>query len=419
MKIEKIPINRLKASAYNPRKDLKPGDVEFEKLRRSIEQFGYVEPAIWNKRTGNIVGGHQRIKVLKYLGHSEADCVVVELDEIQEKALNLALNKISGEWDLPLLTDLLKDLSASDFDVKLTGFDLGEISDLFKSGIEEKVKEDDFDVDKAAEEIKEPISKQGDIWILGKHRLMCGDSTNPETVKKLMDGKLANLLLTDPPYNVAYEGTAGTIKNDDMEDKKFKEFLFAAFTNAKNSLKPGGSFYIWHSDSEGFNFRSACREAGFTVRQCLIWKKSSLVMGRQDYQWRHEPCLYGWKDGDSHYWGSDRKQTTILEFDKPTKNGLHPTMKPLNLFAYQILNSSKVGETVLDLFAGSGTAIIASEQTERVCFSMEYDEKFSDVIVKRFLAQTNAEDKVFLLRDGQKISYSEVIKGDISGCGTN
>jgi site-specific DNA-methyltransferase (adenine-specific) len=196
-----------------------------------------------------------------------------------------------------------------------------------------------------------------------------------------------------------------------MEDKKFKEFLLSAFTNAKNSIKPGASFYIWHADSEGYNFRSACRESGLRIRQCLIWKKSSLVLGRQDYNWKHEPCLYGWKDKDSHYWGSDRKQTTILEFDKPSKNALHPTMKPLNLFAYQILNSSKVGEIVLDLFAGSGTAIIASEQTERVCFSMEYDEKYSDIIVKRFLSQANDESKVFLIRDGKKIPYSEVIKG--------
>jgi DNA modification methylase len=407
MQIEKININKLKAAKYNPRKDLKPGDPEFEKLKRSIENFGYVEPIIWNKQTGNVVGGHQRLKILKHLGETEIDCVIVDVDLTKEKALNVALNKISGEWDMPLLSDLMKELQAEDFDVTLTGFDLGEISDLFKSGIEEKVKEDDFDVDKAAEEIKEPISKQGDIWILGKHRLMCGDSTNSEAVKKLMDGKLADLLLTDPPYNVAYEGTAGTIKNDNMEDKKFKEFLLSAFSNAKDSLKLGGSFYIWHADSEGYNFRSACRESGLMVRQCLVWKKSSLVMGRQDYQWRHEPCLYGWKDGDSHYWGSDRKQTTILEFDKPTKNALHPTMKPVNLFAYQILNSSKVGETVLDLFAGSGTAIIASEQTERVCFSMEYDEKFSDIIVKR-VAENFGDKDIFLIRDGQEIPYKDI-----------
>jgi DNA modification methylase len=407
MQIEKINIEKLKAAKYNPRKDLKPGDAEFEKLKRSIENFGYVEPVIWNKRTGNVVGGHQRLKVLKHLGETEIDCVILDIDLNKEKALNVALNKISGAWDMPLLSDLIKELQSEDFDVTLTGFDMGEVSDLFKNGIEENVKDDDFDLDKTVQNIKTPISRQRDIWLLGKHRLMCGDSTNAEMVKELMNGTQADLLLTDPPYNVSYEGTAGTIKNDNMEDDKFRQFLCDAFKNAKEVIKCGASFYIWHADSEGYNFRGACHDTGLQVRQCLIWKKSSLVMGRQCYQWRHEPCLFGWKDGGAHYWGSDRKQTTVLEFDKPRKSELHPTMKPLELFAYQILNSTKINDIVLDLFAGSGTAIISSEQTNRICYSMEYDEKYADVITLRWI-KSYGEKEVFLIRNGEKIPYNNL-----------
>lgn len=409
MEIKKVNVAELKAAKYNPRKDLKPGDEEFEKLKRSIETFGYVEPVIWNKRTGNVVGGHQRLKVLKHLGFTEVDCVVLDIDLLQEKALNVALNKISGEWDMPLLNDLLKDMNASGFDIKLTGFDLTDLDEYFKGESLDNVKEDDFDIDGATAIIKKALSKEGDIWVLGRHRLMCGDSTSSEMVAKLMDGKKADLFLTDPPYNVAYEGTAGKIQNDNQEDGKFHEFLVSAFTAADKALKQGGSFYIWHADSEGFNFRGACREVGWKVRQCLIWNKNSLVLGRQDYQWKHEPCLYGWKEGESHYWGGDRKQTTVLDFNRPKRSELHPTMKPVELFAYEMMNSSKKGDAVLDLFGGSGTTIIAAEQLDRKAYVMELDSKYVDVIVERYANCYGTED-ISLCRDGKVISYKDIKK---------
>ncbi len=412
MELRKIGISELKAAKYNPRKDLKPGDPEFEKLKRSIQEFGYVEPVIWNSRTGNVVGGHQRLKVLKSLGITEVDCVVLDIDEPKEKALNIALNKISGDWDLPLLNDLLKDINSSGFDVTLTGFEMAEVSELFRGDLIENVKEDDFNVDKAAQDIAIPISKRGCIWHLGKHRLMCGDSTNAEDVETLMDGNTADLFLTDPPYNVAYEGVAGTIKNDHLVDAKFRDFLKAAFGNAANVMRPGAVFYIWHADSEGFNFRGACHDVGLTVRQCLIWNKNSMVMSRQDYHWKHEPCLYGWKEGCSHYWGSDRKQTTVLEFTRPTKSLLHPTMKPVELFAYQILNSSKIGDIVLDLFGGSGTTIMAAEQLDRNARVMELDEKFCDVIVKRYI-ESHGDREISLFFDGKMTSYKDIKKSNV------
>ena len=295
MELRKIDINELKAAKYNPRKDLKPGDPEFEKLKRSIQEFGYVEPVIWNSRTGNVVGGHQRLKVLKSLGITEVDCVVLDIDEPKEKALNIALNKISGEWDIPLLNDLLKDINESGFDVTLTGFDMAEVSELFKGNFVENVKDDNFDVDKAAQNITAPISKRGCIWQLGKHRLMCGDSTNAEDVEILMDGNAADLFLTDPPYNVAYEGVAGSIKNDHLSDAKFRDFLKTAFGNAANAMRPGAVFYIWHADSEGFNFRGACHDVGLSVRQCLIWARNGWTimcarfsMKRLQTAWRLE-----------------------------------------------------------------------------------------------------------------------------------
>ena len=408
MDIQKLEIEKLKFADYNPRKDLKPGDQEFEKLKKSIQEFGYVEPVIWNKQTGNVVGGHQRLKVMQNLGYTEVDCVVLYIDVDKEKALNIALNKISGDWDMPLLTDLLKDIKESDFDVTLTGFDMGEISDLFKAELEENVQDDNFDVDEELEAIKKPKTKLGDIWLLGKHKLMCGDSTSKADVEKLMGNDKADLFLTDPPYNVAYEGTAGKIQNDNQEDTKFRKFLVDAFDCANSVMRAGASFYIWHADSEGFNFRGACRDVGLRVRQCLIWNKSSLVMGRQDYHWKHEPVIYGWKEGASHYWGSDRKQTTVMDFAKPRKSELHPTMKPIELFAYQIMNSSKIGDIVLDLFGGSGTTIIASEQTDRQARLMELDEKFADVIAKRY-ADSCGCNEIYLLREGEKIPYSKVI----------
>jgi DNA modification methylase len=406
MQIEKLKVEQLIPADYNPRKDLKPGDAEYDKLKRSIEQFGYVEPLIWNKVTGRVVGGHQRLKVLIDMGITEVECVVVELPEDKEKALNIALNKINGEWDNDKLALLIADLQGADFDVSLTGFDPAELDDLFKGKVKEKIHDDDFDVETA---LKEPIiTKLGDVWTLGRHRLVCGDSTKADTFDLLMAGAKANLVITDPPYNVNYEGSAGKIKNDNMENDAFYHFLLAAFQNIESVMADDASIYIFHADTEGLNFRRAFSDAGFYLSSCCIWKKQSLVLGRSPYQWQHEPVLYGWKKNGKHQWYTGRKETTIWEFDKPKKNGDHPTMKPIPLLAYPIMNSSMSNTLVLDPFGGSGSTLIACEQTDRSCYTIELDEKFCDVIVKRYIEQVGTADKVSVQRDGVLYSYAEV-----------
>ena len=406
MVIEKIPIEKLIPADYNPRKDLKPGDAEYEKLKRSIKEFGYVEPIIWNKTTGNVVGGHQRLKVLLADGVKEIDCVVVEFDSEKEKALNIALNKVSGEWDRDKLTALISDLQAEDFDVTITGFDLAEIDELFKDILQDGVKDDDFDVDN---ELQKPaITKLGDLWLLGKHRLVCGDSTISDTYDLLMDGNMANLVVTDPPYNVNYEGAAGKIKNDNMDADKFYQFLLDAFTLTERVMAKDASIYVFHADTEGLNFRKAFSDAGFYLSGTCIWKKQSLVLGRSPYQWQHEPILFGWKKKGKHAWYSDRKQSTIWEFAKPRKNADHPTMKPVPLLAYPIINSSLTGCIVLDPFGGSGSTLIACEQTGRICYTVELDQKFCDVIVKRYIEQVGADEDAYLIRGGAKIPYKDI-----------
>ena len=406
MQIEKLRIEQLIPADYNPRKDLKPGDPEYDKLKRSIEQFGYIEPLIWNKTTGRVVGGHQRLKVLIDMGITEVDCVVVELVEAHEKALNIALNKISGEWDKDKLALLISDLQGSEFDVSLTGFDPAELDDLFKDKVKDKIHADDFDVDAA---LKEPvITKLGDVWALGRHRLVCGDSTKADTFDLLMAGAKANLVITDPPYNVNYEGNAGKIKNDNMANDAFYNFLIAAFQNTEAVMADDASIYVFHADTEGLNFRRAFADAGFFLSGCCIWKKQSLVLGRSPYQWQHEPVLFGWKKKGKHQWYTGRKETTIWEFDKPQKNGDHPTMKPIPLLAYPIMNSSMSNTLVLDPFGGSGSTLIACEQSDRSCYTIELDEKYCDVIVKRYIEQVGSADKVSVQRDGLAYSYEEV-----------
>ena len=406
MVIERKHTADLIPADYNPRKDLKPGDAEYEKLKRSIEQFGYVEPVIWNKTTGFVVGGHQRLKVLLDMGITEVECVVVEMDAEKEKALNIALNKISGEWDKDKLALLIADLQGTDFDVSLTGFEPAEIDSLFKDAQQSKVKDDDFDV-KA--ELKQPvITKAGDVWTLGRHRLVCGDSTKPETFALLMGDRKANLVITDPPYNVNYEGSAGKIKNDNMADDAFYQFLLAAFQNTEAVMADDASIYVFHADTEGLNFRRTFADAGFRLSGTCIWKKQSLVLGRSPYQWQHEPILFGWKKKGKHQWYTGRKESTIWEFDKPKKNGDHPTMKPIPLLAYPIMNSSMSNTLVLDPFGGSGSTLIACEQTDRSCCTIELDEKFCDVIVKRYIEQVGSADGVSVQRDGQKLKYEEV-----------
>lgn len=406
MRIEKKKVTDLIPADYNPRKDLKPGDKEYEKLKRSIHEFGYVDPLIWNQHTRRLVGGHQRLKVLKDMGIEDVDVVIVDMGEEKEKALNVALNKISGDWDKNKLMLLITDLQGEDFDVSLTGFDPEELDDLFKDDLKDDVKDDNFDVDK---ELKKPtMTKPGDLWQMGEHRLLCGDSTKEESYELLMAGKQANLVITDPPYNVNYQGSAGKIKNDNMKDDAFYQFLLAAFTNMEKNMASDASICVFHADTEGLNFRKAFSDAGFYLSGTCIWVKQSLVLGRSPYQWRHEPILFGWKKKGKHCWYAGRKESTIWEFDKPKKNKDHPTMKPIPLLAYPIMNSSMTNSIVLDPFGGSGSTLIACEQTKRICRTIELDEKFCDVIVKRYIEQVGSTKDVKVVRDGLTYDYDEV-----------
>jgi DNA modification methylase len=406
-----ISIDELIPYANNARTHNKE---QINKIRSSLREFGFVNPVLIDKDK-NIIAGHGRVTAAKEEGIKEVPCVLVEhLTEAQKKAYIIADNKLALDagWDNELLALELENLKELDFDVELTGFNAAEIEDLFSQVHDKDVEDDDFDADAALEEIDEPVSKQGDIWILGKHRLICGDSTKAETYEKLMGGKKANLCVTDPPYNVNY--TAGRenerkIKNDHMEDKNFYEFLLAAFKNIFTALDDGAGAYIFHADTEGLNFRKAFKDAGFHLANVCIWAKQSLVLGRSDYQWQHEPILYGWKPTGKHRWYADRKQTTIWNFDRPAKSELHPTMKPVPLVAYPIQNSSMRNCIVLEPFAGSGSTIIACEQTGRICYGVELDEKYCDVIVKRYIETTGNDSEVFLLRNGEKTPYKNIL----------
>lgn len=367
-----------------------------DKVASSIKEFGFKVPIIID-RDNVIVTGHTRLLAAQKLGIAEVPCIPADdLTPAQIKAFRIADNKVSefSEWDEEMLKAEFEELGELDFALNLTGFEEDEISTLL--GLDEKgaAKEDDFDVVLP----EEPKSQLGDIFQLGRHRLMCGDSTDKETVEKLMAGVKADLFLTDPPYNVDYEGKTKDslkIQNDSMADEVFRKFLVDAFNAADNVMKQGAVFYIWHADSEGYNFRGACHDIDWKVRQCLVWNKSCMVMGRQDYQWKHEPCLYGWKPGASHLWASDRTQTTVLNFDKPSRNKEHPTMKPIALFDYQIQNNTKSEDIILDTFAGSGTTIMACEQNGRSAYCMELDPKYIDVIIDRWEKFTG--EKAYLL----------------------
>ncbi|WP_173276741.1 MULTISPECIES: site-specific DNA-methyltransferase [unclassified Streptococcus] len=406
MEIKELSLKELKPAAYNPRKKLKKGDKEYEKIKQSLLKFGYVDPIIVNKDM-TVIGGHQRLTVLKDLDYETAKCVIVDLPKEDEKALNIALNKITGQWDEALLADLLLDLQESDFNLDLTGFEPPEIDDILSNVHDKELSEDEFDVE---EELKKPtVSRQGDIWQLGKHRVICGDSTKAETYKQLLDDRKANLVVTDPPYNVDVEETAGKILNDNMSDGDFYQFLLSMFTQVENHMEDDASIYVFHADTEGLNFRKAFKDAGFYLSGCCIWKKNSLVLGRSPYQWQHEPCLYGWKNKGKHQWFSDRKQTTIWEYDRPKSSKDHPTMKPIQLMAYPIQNSSMRGTIVLDPFLGSGSTLIAADQTGRVCYGIELDEKFVDVIVKRYIEVTG-DTEVTVQRNHEVLTYNQVLK---------
>lgn len=380
---------------------------QITKLRSSLREFGFINPVIID-REYNVIAGHGRIIAAKEEGIEEVPCVFVDyLTPAQKKAYILADNRMAMDagWDEELLRVEIEALQAESFDVGLTGFDEKDIAELF-AGKDGDTQDDDFDVNEELQ--KAPVSKSGDVWLLGNHRLICGDSTKEETYAVLMDGKKANLVVTDPPYNVNYEGSAGKIQNDNMENDKFYQFLFDAFQNMEKAMTDDASIYVFHADTEGLNFRKAFSDAGFYLSGTCIWKKQSLVLGRSPYQWKHEPCLYGWKKKGRHQWYSDRKQTTIWEFDKPKKNGDHPTMKPIPLIAYPIKNSSMSNCIILDPFGGSGSTLIACEQLGRICHTIELDEKYCDVIVKRYIEQVGSADTVSVIRDGKTIRFEDL-----------
>ena len=402
---EIVEISELKENPKNPNTH---SEEQIELLAKVIQKTGWRAAITVSNLSGLIVKGHGRLQAAKAAGFKEVPVEYQNFEnEEEEMSALLADNKIAelAEIDNEKLKEIFSDYDFGD--LSLTGYSQNEFDDLIDIFEEAELLSDP---DEVPEEV-ETRCKLGDVWQLGNHRLMCGDSTIITDVEKLMNGAKADLLITDPPYNVNYEGGTGLkIQNDNMEDSQFWKFLYDAFTNADIVMKEGAVFYIWHADSEGYNFRAACRSVEWKVRQCLIWNKNSMVMGRQDYHWKHEPCLYGWKEGAGHLWNNDRKQTTVIDFDKPSKNGEHPTMKPVGLFDYQIQNNTKQGDIVLDLFGGSGTTLIACEQNKRVAYLMELDEHYCTVILQRYINLKGSSEEVYLLYDdGTKTKYEDVI----------
>ncbi|MGN0706592.1 MAG: site-specific DNA-methyltransferase [Faecalibacterium sp.] len=438
MRMERRRLADLIPADYNPRKSLTPEDPEYQDIKASIEGLGYADPIVINY-DGTIIKGHQRRTVMMDLGYEEADVVVIEIrDKAKEKMVNIALNKITGKWDLQILKDLLVNLDLEGYDFSLTGFHQDELEDLIQQlDVPDEATEDtDFDPDVAREEIETPITNRGDVWQLGRHRLMCGDATSMEDAEILMAGNKIDLVITDPPYNVDYGAKVGflngyldqtdsrtnsVIQNDHMDTASFYSFLLAAFQSMNDAMRPGAGIYVFHAESTGLQFRQAYNDAGLKLAQCLVWEKNAFVLGRQDYQWRHEPILYGWKEGAAHYFVNDRTQDTVLledELDfqsmkkqellafiqkyvqqykdlttvhfenKPARNDMHPTMKPVPLIGRLMNNSSRPGWLVGDFFGGSGSTLMAAEQLGRTAFIMELDEKNCDVIVQRWQSYT-------------------------------
>lgn len=386
---------------------------QVKKLRSSMREFGFINPVIIDSEY-NVIAGHGRLLAAKEENIAEVPCVFVDhLSEAQKKAYILADNRMAMDagWDEELLKVEIEALQGMDFDVALTGFSDDDLADLFVGDDKTQVEEDDFDLNEALE--KAAFVEKGDIWLVGRHRLMCGDATSSEDVAKLMDGKRANLILTDPPYGVSFQSSDGlSIQNDSIKGDAFYEFLLSSFKNMAEHLEKGGAAYVFHADTEGLNFRRAFQDAGFHLAGCCIWVKNSLVLGRSDYQWQHEPVLYGFMQNGKHYWSKSagRSQTTIWNFDKPKKNKNHPTSKPLDLLAYPIGNSSQENAIVLDTFGGSGSTLMACENTNRVCFTMELDEKYASVILRRYVEDTGDADNVYVIRNGEQIPYSELVK---------
>ena len=386
---------------------------QINKLRSSLREFGFVNPIIIDKDK-TVLAGHGRLMAAKEEGIEEVPCVLVDyLTEAQKKAYILADNRYAEDagWDEEMLRIEIEALEGMDFNLDLTGFNEDEITDLFDTRIESEVEDDDFDLEEALE--KASFVKQGDVWTVGRHRLMCGDATKKQDVETLMDGKKANLIVTDPPYGVSFKSSDGlSIKNDNLKEGEFYNFLLSAFKNMADFLEKGGSAYVFHADTEGLNFRKAFIDAGFHLSGCCIWVKNSLVLGRSDYQWQHEPVLYGFLNNGKHYWSKNagRKQTTIWNFDKPKKNSNHPTSKPLDLLSYPIGNSSHENAIVIDTFGGSGSTLMACEKTNRICNTMELDEKYASVILRRYVEDTGDNKNVFVIRDGKKYKYDTLVK---------
>lgn len=403
-----IPLGKLVPYVNNARTH---SPEQLTKLRSSLREFGFINPVIID-RDLNVIAGHGRIMAAKEEGIIEVPCVFVDyLTEAQKKAYILADNRMALDagWDEELLRIEIESLQGTDFDVSLTGFGEDEIADLFAGDGEKDVKDDGFDLSAALE--KAAFVERGDIWTVGRHRLMCGDATSAEDVAALMDGKKANLIVTDPPYNVAFKSGSGlSIQNDSMENGEFYTFLYNSFQNMAAHLEKGGAAYVFHADTEGLNFRKAFVDAGFHLAGVCIWVKNSLVLGRSDYQWQHEPVLYGFLKNGKHPWYSDRKQTTIWNYDKPKRNKNHPTSKPLDLLGYPICNSSQENAIVIDTFGGSGSTMMACEQTNRICHMMELDEKYASVILRRYVEDTGDSESVYVERGGEKIPYSALVK---------
>ena len=403
-KVERRKVTDLIPYARNSRTH---SDAQVAQIAASIKEWGWTTPVLIDP-DGGIIAGHGRVMAAQKLGLAEVPCMVAEgWTDAQRKAYVIADNQLAlnAGWNMDMLKVEMQELGALEFDLGLLGFD----DKLLDGLLEPEPTEGLTDEDAVPETPAIPVTVEGDVWVLGNHRLMCGDSTSVDALQTLTEGNLVDMWLTDPPYNVAYEGKtkeALTIQNDSMGDGDFRQFLTDSYTAADAVMKPGAVFYIWHADSEGYNFRGAAKDTGWKVRQCLIWKKSSMVMGRQDYHWRHEPCLYGWKEGAGHLWASDRKQTTILEFDRPSRNGEHPTMKPVELFEYQMLNNTKGADVILDSFGGSGTTMIAAEKHGRHARIMELDPKYVDVIIKRW--QDFTGQKAMLEGDGR--AFDELSK---------
>lgn len=399
MNIIEKPINEVIPYEKNPRIN----DNAVPAVMKSIEEFGFKVPIVIDKN-GTIVTGHTRLKAAKKLGMKTVPCIVADdLTPEQIKAFRLADNKVAeaAEWDMELLNEELDGI----IDIDMSDFNFGDITDSPSS---EDVVEDDGENIELPRETK---TRLGDLWTIGRHKLMCGDATSEDVLKRLMGGDKVDMYLTDPPYNVAYEGKTEdklTIQNDSMEDSAFYQFLVDSFVAADSVMNEGAAFYVWHADSEGYNFRGACRAVEWELRECLIWNKNTMVLGRQDYQWKHEPCLYGWKGGAAHNWYSDRKQTTVIDMNKPNRNAEHLTMKPVQLFAYLMENSSKPGDIILDSFCGSGTTLIACEQMGRVARVLEIDPKYCDVIIKRYINLVGSSDGVAVERNGEMIKYADL-----------